>query len=103
MASVRTEALMERYAKNSNSLQRNTPNPPGNHLTLTNKYATKEQHGNDDVKNIKHHALLIIIKDLKMASLNELFLLLFSSLDLLAGFRPSFSCFCPHRLLILRS
>ena len=52
MASVRTEALMERYAKNSNSLQRNTPNPPGNQLTLTNKHATREQHGNDDVKNI---------------------------------------------------
>ena len=85
MASVRTEALMERYAKNSNSSQRNTPNPPGNHLTLTNKYATKEQHSNDDVKNIKHQALLIIIKDLKMASLNELFILLSSSLHLSTG------------------
>ena len=96
MASVRTEALMERHVKNSNSLQRNTPTPPGNHLTLTNKYATKEQHGNDDVKNIKHQALLIIIKDLKMTSLNELFILLSSSLHV------SSSCFCPHRLLILR-
>lgn len=85
MASVRTETLMERYAKNSDSLQRNTPNPPGNYLTLTNKYATKEQHGNDDVKNIKHQALLIIIKDLKMALLNELFILLSSSLHLSTG------------------
>ena len=39
--SVRTEAPMERYARNGSSLQRNTPNPPGNHLTLTNKYATE--------------------------------------------------------------
>ena len=51
----------------------------------SNKYATKEQRGNDDVKNIKHHALLIIIKDLKMASLNELFILLSSSLHLSTG------------------
>ena len=85
MASVRTEALMERHVKNSNSLQTNTPTPPGNHLTLTNKYATKEQHGDDDVKNIKHQALLIIIKDLKMTSLNELFILLSSSLHVSTG------------------
>ena len=104
MASVRTEALMERHVKNSNSLQTNTPTPPGNHLTLTNKYATKEQHGDDDVKNIKHQALLIIIKDLKMTSLNELFILLSSSLHVSTGWLspPSSSCFCPHRLLILR-
>ena len=85
MASVRTEALMERHVKNSNSLQTNTPTPTGNHLTLTNKYATKEQHGDDDVKNIKHQALLIIIKDLKMTSLNELFILLSSSLHVSTG------------------
>ena len=55
------------------------------------------------------HALFIIIKDLKTASLNELFILLSSSLlppssssIYWLAFVPSSSCFCPHRLLIFR-
>ena len=55
------------------------------------------------------HALLIIIKDLKTASLNELFIPLSSSLlppssssIYWLAFAPSSSCFCPHRLLIFR-
>ena len=55
------------------------------------------------------YALLIIIKDLKTASLNELFILLSSSIlppssssIYWLAFAPSSSCFSPYRLLIFR-
>ena len=84
---------MERNAENGNSLQRNTcTNSSWKPLYTPQESGTALM--TSRISNTMH-ALLIIIKDPKTASLNELFILFSSSL-------LSSSGFCPHRLLIFR-
>ena len=103
---------MERYAKKGNSLQRNkyikSSWKPSWHLQIGTPQGSGAAMMTSRISNTMH-TLLIIIKDLKTASLNELFRLLSSSLlppssssIYWLAFAHSSSCFCPHRLLIFR-